>query len=124
MGAAKLVQTILNLVLTVVGWIMVPLTDRIFAWWYDTSAQIVPPVTDDMLLSSATVISQNIRSRTVNNLIEIASNLFVPWFRKLFQSSWTMSELSSFKNIRMHVYAYMNEDYSNCFQINFYFYVC
>jgi len=63
MGIASLMQTILYYLLTGIGWIYNPVTHWILSQVYDSSAKTVSPVTDELLLISATDLAEKIRTR-------------------------------------------------------------
>ncbi|KAH3727330.1 fatty-acid amide hydrolase 2-like [Dreissena polymorpha] len=63
MAVAKHVQTVFSWLLTLLGWVFVPLTNYLFSRWYDKTVRTVQPVEDEVLLKSATEIARKIRSR-------------------------------------------------------------
>lgn len=63
MKAAKIIQQVLYYVITVLGWLLNPIINKIFSWIYDSTSRVVPPVEDEILLQSAVALARKIRSR-------------------------------------------------------------
>lgn len=65
---AKLLQQGIYCIVTVLGWIIVPVANVVFSLIYDGQAKVVTPLEDDVMLLSATTLARKIRSRELKAL--------------------------------------------------------